>query len=165
MPPPPRRHYVMSPDLETAAGFDTAEAAAAAALAMGEGAHVIDTQGEPYQPSVSMVEAARLVLVGHGSIDARLGLGACLIEAARRGYAPMAKAFLAKGADPVAVDAQGAPALLWAVAAGGADVVRLLIETGADVGAADAEGTTALALAEAKGRSAIADMLRAAGAR
>ena len=161
----PRRFYVVSPDLATAAGFDAREAAEAAALAFGDGAHVVDTVSRPYQPAASRVENGEVRFVGFGSFDARLGLDACLIEAARKGYAPLVSAYLAKGANADAVDAGGSPAIVWAVAGGSPEVVRLLIGAGADPGRADGDGMTALRLAQQRRRSDLAAIVRAAGAR
>jgi ankyrin repeat protein len=159
-----KRYVIISPDLATAAGFENLAGAEAAALAFGDGAHVVDTSGTPYHPAVMAVEKGVLEYVGFGSFDSRLGLDANLIWAARKGHPAIVKAFLARGADPAAADDDGGTALHWAVAASSADAVRLLIGAGAPVDTADVRGTTPLALAERKGRDEIARVLKEAGA-
>jgi|TARA_B100001964_G_C14132655_1_gene553632 hypothetical protein len=159
-----RRFYVVSPGGSTVAGYGNHQGAEAAALAFGDGAHVVDTLGLPYQPAVMIVDGGELVYVGYGSFDRRLGLDANLIEAVKRGYLPIIRAFLAKGADINAPDKNGGLALHWAVAKGKNEIVRLLIEAGATVNRADINGMTPLQLAESKNRREIAAMLHAAGA-
>ena len=160
-----RRHYVVSPDGAYVSGYDTAPAAEAAAREYGDGAHVIDTAAPAYHPIAQHIDGGELVFTGHGSWDTRIGLDRNLIQAVKTGHPPIVQAFLAKGADVNAVDDNGGPVLVWAVAGGGAEAVRLLLEAGADVNATDADGMTALALSRRKGRTEIADMLLAAGAR
>lgn len=155
------RYYVLSPECTEATGFSDLVSAETAALASGEGTHLVDTEGVPYRPSLLRVEGGRLLYMGLGHINHRQGLNANLIEGARKGALPMVKAFLAKGADPNATDVRGAPALLWAVASGSLDVVRALLHAGATAEQPDAEGVTALALAERHDKTAIAALLRA----
>ncbi len=159
-----RRYYVVSPDNGHAAGYDRTMGAETAALAHGDGAHVVDTMGMPYQPSVRIVRDGALAYVGYGIFDGRRGADANLIEAAKTGYLPIVKAFLAKGADPNAADRDGGTALIWAAARGKADVVACLLAAGADMSAADTGGLTALGLAVRKKRAEVIDLLRAAGA-
>jgi len=155
---------VVTADNAAAAGFDTLEGAEAAALAYGDGSHVVDTEGQPYQPMAMTVEKGVLAFVGFGAFDARLGPDACLIEAAKKGYPPIVKAFLAKGADANAMDGNASPALIWAVAGGSAEVLGLLIEAGAGVNTADADGMTALGLARRRKARDLEEILLAAGA-
>ncbi len=160
MPETERRYVTISPDLKTAAGFDSAEGAEAAALAFGDGAHVVDTQSSSYHPSVMKVEQGALGLVGYCSLDARMGLDANLLEAAKKGYPPLVRAYLARGADAASMDGRGGTALHWAVAGGAVEAVRLLLDAGADPGAADAKGTTPQDVAERKNRPDLAEILR-----
>ena len=78
--------------------------------------------------------------VGYGSFDARRGLDACLVKAVKKGHPPIAKSFLAKGADVNAIDDVGSPAIFWAVAGGSVEVVTHLIEAGVDVNRVDSQG-------------------------
>lgn len=160
----PNRYYVMPPDCAEAIGFDDLVRAEKAALAAGEGAYMVDTQGVPYRPCLLRVQKGELLYSGIGHINHRQGLAANLIEGVRNGSAPMVRAFLAKGADPNGVDSHGAPAVVWATASGEAAVVRLLIAAGADVNKADKAGITALTLAVRQDKPEIADILRRAGA-
>ncbi len=157
---PERRFFTVSPDLETAAGFENRVGAETAALAFGDGAHVIDTLSNPYQPAVQEVAGGELRYVGYGSFDRRDGLDANIIEAAKKGYAPIVRAFLEKGADVNAAADNGATALHWAAARGGADVVRVLLKAGADTSRPDGNGLTALMLAEKKGHGEVAELIR-----
>ena len=159
-----RRYVVVSPDRATAAGFDTPEGAETAALAFGDGAHVVDTGGTPYHPAVMKVEGGALGYQGYGAVDGRASLDSNLIEGAKKGHAAVVRAFLARGGRADAADDSGGTALHWAVAGGGEAVVRMLIAAGAPVDAADGGGTTPLMVAEKKGKGAIADLLRQAGA-
>jgi hypothetical protein len=156
---PERRFFTVSPDLETAAGYENRAGAEAAALAFGDGAHVIDTMSQPYQPAVREVAGGELRYVGYGSFDRRDGLEANIIEAAKKGYAPIVRAFLEKGADVNAAADNGATALHWAAAKGGVDVVGVLLKAGADARRADGNGLTALMLAEKKGHGEVAELI------
>ncbi len=160
----PRRFYSVSPDGKIVAGFDFRAGAETAAVAFGDGAHVIDTASSAYQPAVSMVEGGEMVIAGYGSFDARDGLEKNLIEAIKKGFAPTVRAFLAKGADANAVDANGGTALIWAAAKGSGEIAAILIEAGADVNKADHGGMTPLKLAEKKNKETVAALLRDAGA-
>ncbi|MEO5335576.1 MAG: ankyrin repeat domain-containing protein [Magnetospirillum sp. WYHS-4] len=156
---PRRRFYTISPDYVTAAGYENLAGAEAAAVAFGNGAHVVDTLSTTYTPAIYRVEEGELRLQGQGSFDHRHGLGANLIEAARKRIPPLVRALLAKGADPDSADHDGGTALHWAVAGGSFDVVRLLVEAGADPRRTDSDGTTPLALARSKHRDTIAEFL------
>jgi len=157
-----RRFFTVSPDMKTSAGFENREGAEAAALAFGDGAHVVDTLSSPYQPAVQEVAEGELRYVGFGSFNRRDGLDANIIEAAKKGYAPIVRAFLEKGADVNAAAENGATALHWAAAKGSVDIARVLLAAGADVTRTDAKGLTPLALAEQKGRDEVAALLKAA---
>jgi hypothetical protein len=156
---PPRRFYALSPDYVTAAGFENLAGAEAAAVAFGEGAHVVDTLSTTYTPAIYKVQEGELRLQGQGSFDHRHGLGANLIEAARKRIPPLVRALIAKGADPNASDPKGGTALHWAVAGGDFEVVRLLLEAGADPKRPDGGGLTPLALARQKKRETITEIL------
>ncbi len=159
-----RRYVVVSPDQATAAGFDTPEGAETAALAFGDGAHVVDTGGTPYHPAVMKVESGVLGYEGYGALDGRAGPDSNLIEGAKKSHAAVVRAFLARGGHADAADDTGGTVLHWAVAGGSEVVVRMLIDAGAPVDAADGGGTTPLMVAEKKGKDGIADLLRQAGA-
>ncbi len=160
----PRRFYVVTPDNATAAGFENTEGAEAAALAYGDGAHVIDTEAMPYQPSVRVVEGGEITYVGFGMFDARKGAGGGLIEAAKKGFPPLVRAYLAKGTDPNSTDRHGGTALHWAVAAGKEEALRMILDAGADPNLADGKGVTPLKLAEDRNRPEIVEVLKDAGA-
>ncbi|NQU56736.1 MAG: ankyrin repeat domain-containing protein, partial [Rhodospirillales bacterium] len=155
------RYVAISADRASLGGFDNLAGAEAAALAFGDGAHVVDTESSPYQPAVQVVEIGILTYVGHGSFDKRQGLDKNLVEAVKRGAVAAAQAFLARGASPDATDVAGGTALIWAVARGDGDVVDILLKAGANPSLTDAKGVTALKLAEDKGRTEIAEMLHA----
>lgn len=161
----PRRFWVISPDGAATLGFELRQAAETAACAYGDGAHVVDTLAMPYEPMAQIVHDGAPTYVGFGAWDTRVGLEQNLIEAVKKGYPPLVRAFLAKGARPDAADLRGGTALIWAAARGSAEIVRLLIAAGADVNARDAEGNSALMLARRKTRTEIAEILVAAGAR
>ena len=158
------RYYVIPPGGEDAFGYDSSEAAKGVAREYGDGAHVVDTAAMPYYPMVERIEAGEPVYLEYGAWDTRVGRDRNLIEAVKKGYAPIVQAFLAKGADVNAADDTGGTALIWAVARGRAETVRLLLDSGAAVNARDADGMTALALARRKNAQEIADILLAAGA-
>lgn len=158
------RYYVIPPGGEDAFGYDSAEAARVVALDFGEGAHVIDTAAMPYYPMAERIEGGAPVYLEYGAWDTRVDNDRNLIEAVKKGYAPIVQAFLAKGANVDAADDTGGTALIWAVARGRAETVRLLLDSGAAVNARDADGMTALALARRKDAREIAEILLAAGA-
>ncbi len=90
--------------------------------------------------------------------------GGSLIEAARAQDANTVRALLASGADPDAVQADGATALHWAAYRDDRDTADLLIVAGADVDAANELGATALWLAAGNGSPAMVGRLLDAGA-
>jgi hypothetical protein len=162
--PTPRRYYVRSPDGASIAGFDQPESAKQAALAYGDGAHVIDTLAQAYHPMLQEVSGGELGYAGYGGWDSgRHGLDYDLIEAIKKGHVALVHAFLAKGASANAKDRQGSPALLWAIGSGHGDCVRLLLDSGADPNAKDAAGLSAMALARRKNRADLLDILSAGG--
>lgn len=163
--PARRRYYAISPDYVTAAGYESLQGAEAAAVAFGDGAHVVDTLSTTYVPAMYKVEEGELRLQGQGSFDHRHGLGPNLVEAAKKRLPALVRALLAKGADPDHADREGTTALHWAAARGDFDVARLLIESGAAPGPADAEGITPIALARRKNHADIAALLEQVGAR
>ncbi len=164
MAQPPRRFYVIAPDGARAVGYDNLEVAKSVAVEFGEGAHVVDTNATVYHPMVMKVEAGEALYQPFGAWPPHRSLDDNLIEAVRKGYAPIVQAFLAKGAAVNSRDRHGGTALHWAVARGVPDIVRLLIAHGAEINAADAKGATALALARQRGKPEIAAMLIEAGA-
>ncbi len=157
-----RRYIVIPKGADAAGGFDTRDGAEAAAKAFGDGCDVIDTNAALYQPIVSQVQGDEMVYLEYGGWGPKPGLGGGLIEAARKGYAPIVKAFLARGADPAATDPNGATALTWAVAKGDADSVRDLLAAGANPGHPDHHGVTPLDLARRKKHDSLAALLEAA---
>ena len=159
-----RRYYVIPADERDIVSVDKPELAARFAVELGDGAHIVDTEAAAYFPMVQRIEDGEAVYLEYGGWDTSIGLDANLIQAAKKGYAPLVRAFLAKGAAAGAADGDGGTALIWAVAGGDGDCVALLIAAGADIDASDADGTTALALAQRKGRTAIAELLTRAGA-
>ncbi len=165
-PPIPRRYYVRSPDGRAIAGFDHPDSARHAALAYGEGAHVIDTLAQAYHPMLQEVSAGELRYAGFGGWDSgRHGLDHDLIEAIKKGHPALVHAFLAKGASANVRDKQGSPAILWAVGGGKTECLKLLIQAGCDPNAKDRDGTTPPVLAKRKKRREMLDILVAAGAR
>ncbi len=160
-----RRYYVRSPDAGVIAGYDDPNAAGAVALDYGDGAHLVDTHAQAYHPIAQVVADGELAFVDIGGWGAgKLGLGHNLVEAVKKGHVAIVHAFLAKGADADAKDANGGPALLWAVAGGKAEIVELLLAHGADPGARDGDGTGALELARKRGKHAVIELLQHAGA-
>ena len=85
-------------------------------------------------------------------------------DAVMRGDRETARELLADGADVNAPQADGAPALHWAVYRGDTSIVTLLIDAGADVGAANRNGATPLSLASSRGDTAALVALIDAGA-
>ncbi len=159
-----RRFYVVSPNGAVTVGYDTAEVAARVAVDYGEGAHIVDTRATPYHPMAQRVENGAPIFLEHGAWDTRAPGETNLIEAVKKGYGPIVRAFLATGADVNGTDARGGTPLIWAVARGKAEVVRLLLDAGADASARDAEGMSALALARKRDRAELIEILQAAGA-
>jgi len=156
-----RQFIVVTRDRKAVGGFDNLPGAEAAAVAFGEGTHVIDTKSGPYQPAVQVVEGGALLLVGHGAFDRRQGLDGNLVEAARKGILPAVIAFLARGANVNAVGPGGGSALMWAVARGHADVFDIVMAAGADPDLADNAGLTPRQLAVKKNRTAFLDRFNA----
>ncbi len=154
-----RRYYVIPDQGDNIVCHDDAALASRFALEFGEGTHVVDTRPTQYYPMAQRVEDGELVFLEYGGWPEAADLGDNLIEAAKKGYAPIVRAFLVKGADVDARDRHGATALIWAAAGGDLDSVRLLIDFGADVGAADGDGATAIDLAWRKGRSELVILL------
>jgi hypothetical protein len=105
------RYYVVSPGGEGAFGYDSAEAARAVACDYGPGAHIVDTAAMPYHPMVHRVDdGGEPVYLEYGAWDTRVGADRNLIEAIKKGYAPIVQAFLAKGANVNATDGDGGTA-------------------------------------------------------
>ena len=160
----PRRYYIRSPDGRAIFGLDAQEAARAAALEYGDGALVVDTLAQPYRPMLQECAGGEIVYAGYGGWDTgRFGVDRDLVEGVKKGHVAIVHAFLAKGADVNARDANGGPALHWAVGGGKAGIVGLLLEHGADVTTRDGHGQTALGLANRRGRQDIVDLLERAG--
>ncbi len=160
------RFYVIAPDGETVVGYTKRLIAERVAVEYGDGAHVVDTGASVYEPIAQRIEGGAPVYTAHGAWDtARGDADANLIEAVKKGYAPIVQAFLAHGGGADARDANGGTALIWAVARGEAEVVRLLLDCGADVNARDGAGMSALALAQRRENAGIGEILRNAGAR
>lgn len=155
-----RRYFVRAPGGKMIAGFDLRETAEFVALEYGNGACLIDTLSQAYYPMAQGVEDGALSYLPIGGWDSgRHGLEHDLIEAIKKGHAGIVHAFLAKGADPCARDANGGPALVWAAAAGNLEIVSLLLEFGADAETRDADGTSAADIAEKRGRTEIGALL------
>ncbi len=158
------RFYVRAPDGGAIAGHDDCDAANRAALESGDGAHLIDTRAQAYHPMAEEVVDGRLVFLDVGGWDTgRFGIERDLIESIKKGNAAIVHAFLAKGADANAVDANGGPALLWAVAGGKAGIVTLLLDHGADVERCDGDGKRAIDLAVERGRDDMVGLLKRTG--
>lgn len=158
-----RRFYVVSPNAPPV-GYDRLEVALAVARQYGDGADIVDTHATPYHPMVQRIEGGEPVFLHYGAWDTKGSLGQNLVEAVKKGYAPIVRAFLAKGADANARDGGGGSALMWAVARRSPEIVALLLEAGADVNARDRNGKSALVLARSKGLGEITDTLVRAGA-
>ncbi len=156
-----RRYFVRSPDGSVVAGYDGRDIAACVALEYGDGAHLVDTLAQAYHPMVEEVIDGALVYLEYGGWDTgRHGVDRDLIDGLKKGHVAIVHAFLEKGADPNAVDADGGPALLWAVARGNPEVVSLLLARGADPGVRDAQGNGARDIAERRGRAEILEILK-----
>ncbi|MGQ0662729.1 MAG: ankyrin repeat domain-containing protein [Pseudomonadota bacterium] len=160
----PRRFYVIAPGGQPV-GYDTLAAAAMVARQYGEGTHIVDTMATPYHPMAQRIEGGEPTFLEYGAWETRLGTDRNLIEAVKKGYAPIVHAFLAKGANINATDEHGGTALIWAVARRSPEIVRLLLQAGADLEARDSGGTSALQLAKQRNLSEIAAILIGAGAR
>mgnify|MGYP001225718303 CR=1 FL=1 len=160
----PARYYVRSGDGRAIYGFGVAEAAETAALAYGDGAHIVDTLAKSYQPMLSEVMGGKVRIAGISGWDTgKPGrLDHDFIEAAKK-HVALAHAFLEKGADVNARDANGGTALHWAVGGNKPDVAALLLEKGAEKDAADGAGQTPLALATKLGRKKLIPLLEEAG--
>ncbi len=164
MAEPENRYYVLPADDENITCVGKPELAVRFAAEFGDGTHIVDTLGSPYYPMVQRIEDGEAVFLEYGGWDTRTDPGGNLIEAVRKGYAPIVRAFLAKGLDVNAADRNGGTALIWSVAGGNADIAAMLIAAGADPDAADQGGMTAIELAKKRDRAEIAELLRAAGA-
>jgi hypothetical protein len=162
------RYYVRSPDGRAIFGFDRLEAATVVALEYGQGAALVDTMAQAYYPMVQEVKVTEtgkaLVYAPVGGWDTgRFTVDRDMIEGVKKGHVAIVHAYLAKGASANARDANGGPALHWAVARGNGQVVELLLVHGADANARDGNGKTPLDVALKKGKSTIGEILRAAG--
>ena len=91
-------------------------------------------------------------------------LGESLCIAAADGDLDQVKALLSKGADPLAKDRFGTPALTHASGAGQTEIARLLLGRGAEVNARGFLGITALVQAAANGQADTVRVLLDAGA-
>ena len=149
-----RQFIIVTSDGQARGGFDNLQGAEAAAVAFGDGTHVIDTRSGPYQPAVQVVEDGEMRLVGHDAFDRRQGLDGNLVEAAKRDILPAVIAFLARGANINAVGPGGGSALMWAVARGNQDIFDVVMDAGADPDLADKAGLTPRQLAVKKNRTA-----------
>jgi ankyrin repeat protein len=87
-----------------------------------------------------------------------------LAEAASRRDAGVLRTLLSQKVDVNAPDAQGTPALHWAVRVDDLDLVRLLLAAGADAKLANRYGVTPLTLGVTNGNAAIIRVLLDAGA-
>ncbi len=155
------RFYARSPDGGAIFGFDTVEGATTAALAYGEGAFVVDTRAQAYNPMLHSVRNGALKIAGFGGWGAgRMGLDRDFIEAIKKGHVAIVHAFIARGANINARDSNGGPALHWAVGGGKEDIVRLLLVHGADPRAIDSHGLSSCELAKRRGRLEIEKLLR-----
>jgi len=146
----PKRFFVISPDGGRIDGFEAPVSAEAAALAHGDGAHIVDTVAQVYHPIAQFVENGEVKYLEYGAWDTSVSPDDNVIEAVKKGYAPIVQAFLAKGGSASAVDAKGGTALHWAAARGIKDVVLMLLEAGADPAAGDSKGRTPAEIAMSK---------------
>lgn len=154
------RYYVRSPDGRMITGYDRPDAARAVALEYGEGAIVVDTLAQAYYPVAEEVIGGELLHAGVGGWNAgRQDSSKDLLEAIRKGHPAVVHAFLARGSDPNARDANGGTALHWAASRGSIEIARLLLDAGADARAIDAQGRTPLQIAESKGRHRLVEFL------
>jgi hypothetical protein len=160
----PCRYYAVTRE-GAVSGYEVLEAAIAAARTLGEGTDIVDTLATPYFPMVQRIEKGEPIYVEYGAWPTRTSPEQNLIEAAKKGYPPILRAFLARGPDINGRDTRGSTALMWAVASRVPENVRILIEAGSALDARDRDGVTALKLARAKGLTEIAELLLRAGAR
>jgi ankyrin repeat protein len=114
---------------------------------------------------VQRIEKGEPIYLEYGAWQTRTSLEQNLIEAAKKGYPPILRAFLAKGAEVDGRDSRGSTALIWAVARRVPESVRILIAAGSELDARDRAGMSALKLARAKKLTEIAELLERAGAR
>lgn len=157
------RYFVRSPDGKAIYGFDRVEAAETAALAYGDGAFIVDTLAKSYQPMLSEVMGGEVRIAGISGWDTgKPGrLDHDFIEAAKKHIA-LAEAFLEKGANVNAADANGGTALHWAVGGNKPEIAELLLARGASAAAADGAGQTPLQLATRLKRAKLIPLLEKA---
>ena len=157
---PDHRFFTRSPDGRAIFGFVTMAGAKLAACEYGEGAFVIDTNANTYNPMLHIVIGGELKIAGYGGWGGgRMGVDQNLIEAIKKGHVAIVHAFLAKGADANCYDKNGGRALHWAVGSGKIEIVKLLLDQGADKACIDNVGQTAKELANRRQREDIAAML------
>jgi len=157
---PESRYFVRSADGGSVASYGDHPSAERAALALGEGSHVVDTQAPVYVPMIQQVVDGELRILGVGGWGAdRLSPTQNFLQAIKRKQLAIVHAFLAAGASPDTRDDQGRPAIIWAVASGRPEIVRFLLEQGADPNATDPDGTSALSLAAERRASRIIEIL------
>jgi len=157
---PESRYFVRSADGGSVASYGDHPSAERAALALGEGSHVVDTQAPVYVPMIQQVVDGELRILGVGGWGAdRLSPTQNLLQAIKRKQLAIVHAFLAAGASPDTRDDQGRPAIIWAVASGRPEIVEFLLGQGADASAMDPHGTTALRLATERGVQEIVAVL------
>ncbi len=158
------RFYTRSVDGGTIAAHASVAAAESAALQLGEGACVIDTQAPAYVPMLQQVVAGQLQILGVGGWGAnRLSLEQNFLQAIKRKQVAIVHAFLASGADPDTRDDRGQPAIIWSVASGQPEIVQLLLDKGANPDSKDLDGMTAIRLARQRAGEAIVQLLIEAG--
>jgi hypothetical protein len=157
---PGTRYFVRSADGRSIASYGDHKAAERAALSLGEGSHVVDTQAPVYVPMIEQVADGELRILGVGGWGAdRLSPQQNFLQAIKRKQLAIVHAFLAAGADPDTRDDRGRPAIVWAVASGRPEILQFLLEQGADPDVADPNGTTALGLAAERGASGMITIL------
>lgn len=157
------RFVVLSPDGEMVVEYDKLEIARAVAQDYGDGAHVIDTGAMAYHPFAEKIEKGEPVYLGYGGWDTNVGPVDNLVEAVKKGYAPIVRAFAAQVPDLDQYDRKGGTVLLWAVARRKPELVALLLDLGADPNQPDTDGMTPVALAEQKGLDQIVATLKLVG--